>query len=34
MHGNFAFAVLEPIRNRAFLALDRVGGAPLLFKGA
>jgi asparagine synthase (glutamine-hydrolysing) len=31
MQGNFAFAVLEPIRNRAFLALDRVGAERLCY---
>jgi asparagine synthase (glutamine-hydrolysing) len=25
MHGNFAFAVLDPLKKQAFLALDRVG---------
>lgn len=25
MHGNFAFAVLEPLKKKAFMALDRVG---------
>src|SRR5574340_858846 len=31
MQGNFAFAVMEPIRNRAFLALDRVGAERLCY---
>jgi asparagine synthase (glutamine-hydrolysing) len=31
MQGNFAFAVLEPVRNRAFLALDRVGAERLCY---
>jgi asparagine synthase (glutamine-hydrolysing) len=31
MHGNFAFAVLEPIKKKAFLALDRVGAERLCY---
>ena len=31
MHGNFAFAVLEPIKKRAFLALDRIGAERLCY---
>ncbi len=31
MHGNFALAVLEPIRKQAFLALDRVGAERLCY---
>jgi asparagine synthase (glutamine-hydrolysing) len=31
IHGNFAFAVLEPIKKNAFLALDRVGAERLCY---
>ena len=31
MHGNFAFAVLEPAKRQAFLALDRVGAERLCY---
>ncbi|MHB1145671.1 MAG: asparagine synthetase B family protein [Thiobacillus sp.] len=31
MHGNFAFAVLEPIKKKAFLALDRIGAERLCY---
>ncbi len=31
MHGNFAFAVLEPLKKKAFLALDRVGAERLCY---
>jgi asparagine synthase (glutamine-hydrolysing) len=31
MHGNFAFAVLDPINKKAFLALDRVGAERLCY---
>jgi asparagine synthase (glutamine-hydrolysing) len=31
MHGNFAFAVLEPAKKQAFLALDRVGAERLCY---
>jgi len=31
MHGNFAFAVLEPIKKNAFMALDRVGAERLCY---
>ncbi len=31
MHGNFAFAVLEPLKKEAFLALDRVGAERLCY---
>ncbi len=31
MHGNFAFAVLEPIKKKAFLTLDRVGAERLCY---
>lgn len=31
MHGNFAFVVLEPIKKRAFLALDRIGAERLCY---
>ena len=31
MHGNFAFAVLEPAKKKAFLALDRVGAERLCY---
>ncbi|HWR76834.1 MAG TPA: asparagine synthase-related protein [Thiobacillus sp.] len=31
MHGNFAFAVLEPLKKQAFLALDRVGAEHLCY---
>jgi asparagine synthase (glutamine-hydrolysing) len=31
MHGNFAFAVLEPVKKKAFLALDRVGAERLCY---
>ena len=31
MHGNFAFVVLEPDENRAFLALDRTGAERLCY---
>jgi asparagine synthase (glutamine-hydrolysing) len=31
MHGNFALAVLEPVKKQAFLALDRVGAERLAY---
>ncbi|MBI1284114.1 MAG: asparagine synthase [Thiobacillus sp.] len=31
MHGNFAFAVLEPLKKKAFLAIDRVGTERLCY---
>jgi asparagine synthase (glutamine-hydrolysing) len=31
MHGNFAFAVLEPLNKKAFMALDRVGAERLCY---
>jgi len=31
MHGNFAFAVLEPTKKKAFLALDRIGAERLCY---
>jgi asparagine synthase (glutamine-hydrolysing) len=31
MHGNFAFAVLEPLKKKAFLALDRAGAERLCY---
>ena len=31
MHGNFAFAVLEPLKKQAFLALDRMGAERLCY---
>jgi asparagine synthase (glutamine-hydrolysing) len=31
MHGNFAFAVLEPLKKTAFLALDRIGAERLCY---
>jgi asparagine synthase (glutamine-hydrolysing) len=31
MHGNFAFAVMEPLKKKAFLALDRVGSERLCY---
>ena len=31
MHGNFAFAVLEPLKKKAFLALDRIGAERLCY---
>jgi len=31
MHGNFAFVVLEPIKKKAFMALDRVGAERLCY---
>src|SRR4030065_417364 len=31
MHGNFAFAVLEPLKKKAFLALDRMGAERLCY---
>jgi asparagine synthase (glutamine-hydrolysing) len=33
MHGSFAFAVLEPLKKKAFLAIDRVGAERLCFAG-
>lgn len=34
MHGNFAFAVLEPLKKQAFLALDRIGAERLCYAHA
>jgi len=31
MHGNFAFVVLEPLKKKAFLALDRIGAERLCY---
>lgn len=31
MHGNFAFAVIEPVKKQGFLALDRVGAERLCY---
>jgi asparagine synthase (glutamine-hydrolysing) len=31
MHGNFAFVVLEPVKKKAFMALDRIGAERLCY---